>query len=50
MPDQNWTFVSAAFGVTWATILLYWLHAERELRRARRAYEQATPARSGGAP
>ena len=50
MADQNWMFVSAAFVVTWATILLFWLHAEREFRRARRAWEQATSARNGGAP
>ena len=32
---DNWLFVSAAFVVTWAVLLGYFMHVHRALRRAR---------------
>ena len=48
MAEQNWMFVAAAYAATWVLVLGYGLHVHRALRRARRAYDEATAGRPGG--
>jgi CcmD family protein len=40
--NDNWTFVGAAFAITWAVLLGYLVHVHRTLRRARALLESAT--------
>ena len=39
---SNWTFVIAAFVLTWVALLGYLLHLARVTRRARELHESAT--------
>lgn len=41
----NWMFVSAAFTLTWAALIGYYVHIQRAVRRAR---ELAAASRRGG--
>ena len=34
MTDSNWLFVGAAFAVTWAVLIAYFVHVRSALRRA----------------
>ena len=36
---NNWLFVGAAFGVTWAVFIGYFVHLQRTTRRARALLE-----------
>jgi len=47
--DNNWFYVSAAYGVTWLFMIGYWIRVHRLLRVARGHYEQASAVRPGGA-
>jgi hypothetical protein len=41
---NNWNFVLAAYGVTWAVIIGYWVHVHRTLRQAKLDYQAALAA------
>lgn len=43
---ENWMFVDAAFAVTWAVLIGYFVHLRRTLRRGRAQFDAAT--RMGG--
>ena len=42
MADKNWSFVVAAYAVTWIVILGYLWHVHRTVQRARKQYDDAT--------
>ena len=41
---NNWVFVGAAFGVSWAVMIGYFVHVQRTMRRARTLLDAATKA------
>jgi hypothetical protein len=41
MNASNLTFVSVAYGLTWAVLIAYAWHVHAALRRARASYERA---------
>jgi hypothetical protein len=48
MAKDNWSFVIAAYAAAWIMMVGYWVHVHTALRRARRAYDDATAGRPGG--
>ena len=40
--NQNWSFVIAAYSVSWMMLVGYAIYVHRALARARRRYEAAT--------
>ncbi|MCX5767334.1 MAG: hypothetical protein NTZ43_08955 [Gemmatimonadetes bacterium] len=47
--ENNWSYVAAAFIISWCVILGYTVHVHRVLARARKAYEDASASRPKGA-
>ncbi|MES2179093.1 MAG: hypothetical protein V4550_14625 [Gemmatimonadota bacterium] len=47
---NNWIFVGAAFAVTWAVLVGYFLRVQRKLRAARVLLDSANTMRSSAAP
>jgi hypothetical protein len=41
---DNWMFVGAAFAITWAVLIGYFVHVQRTLRRARALHDEAVTA------
>jgi hypothetical protein len=39
--NQNWSFVIAAYSISWVMLLGYAIHVHRALARARHRYEAA---------
>lgn len=44
---SEWTYVWAAYGLTWITLTVYAIHLRRRADRATRAWASTTGTRSG---
>ena len=45
--NDNWVFVGAAFAVTWAVLVGYFIHLQRTMRRARALFQRSATPESG---
>ena len=41
MPNNNWTYITAAYAAAWIAVIGYWVFVHGAVRRARARYEEA---------